>query len=157
DNISVDQIEIVNQRAESELFKRFAREDIDFIAELGPEMIRTLINAQGELEDSYTDNYVLYRGHPQRYELNFNPVNAYQFNLNDALTVIRDFRMDQYVGLMGESVVRIVDSLGTVPAEYVSTRVAQFDTVRNVINVSFNGNHIAGDFLLNIVQSAKDV
>lgn len=157
DNISIDQIEVVNQRAESEIFKRFAREEIDFIAELGPEMIRTLINEQGELEESYTDNYVLYRGHPQRYDLNFNPTNAYQFNLNDALTVIRNFSMDEYVGLMGGSVVRVVDSLSVAPTEFVSLRVAQFDTVRNVINVSFNGNQVAGDFLLNIVQSAKDV
>lgn len=157
DNISVDQIEVVNQRAESELFKRFAREEIDFIAELGPEMIRTLINDQGELEESYNDNYVLYRGHPQRYDLNFNPTNAYQFNLNDALTLFRDFSMDEYTGLMGSSVVRVVDSLGRAPADFESVRVARFDTVRNVINVSFNGNQIAGDFLLNIVQSAKDI
>jgi hypothetical protein len=156
DNISVDQIEVVNQRAESELFKRFAREEIDFIAELGPEMIRTLINERGSLEESYADNYELYRGHPQRYDLNFNPRNAYLFNMNDALSLIRGFNVDEYVQLMGSSVVQIVDSVKMVPPDFVSMKAAQFDTSRNVVNVSFNGNQVAGDFLLNIVQSARD-
>jgi len=157
DNIRIDQIEVVNQRAESELFKRFAREEIDFIAELGPEMIRTLINDQGNLEESYTENYQLYRGQPQRYELNFNPRNAYLFNLNDALTIVRDFNIDEYVQLMGTNVVRVADSIKRVPEEYSSIRVARFDTSRNVVNVSYDGNQIAGDFLLNVMQAAQNV
>jgi ABC-type transport system substrate-binding protein len=157
DKISIDQIEVVNQRAESELFKRFAREEIDFIAELGPEMIRTLINDQGNLEESYTASYELYRGHPQRYDLNFNPQNAYLFNINDALSVIKEFNVEEYVRLMGTNVVRVVNPLMHTPDGFTSMRVARFDTVRNVVNVSYNGNQIAGDFLLNVVQSARNI
>lgn len=157
ESISIDQIEVVNQRAESELFKRFAREEIDFIAELGPEMIRTLINDQGSLEEAYSDNYELYRGHPQRYDLNYNPSNAYLFELNDALSIIRDFSIDTYVQLMGSNVVREVDLLTRVPDAFTSLKVARFDTTRNVVNVSYDGNQIAGDFLLNVVQAAQNV
>jgi len=157
ENISIDQIEVVNQRAESELFKRFARQEIDYIAELGPEMIRTLINEQGSLEEAYTDNYELYRGHPQRYDLNFNPSNAYQFEMNDALSIIRDFSVETYVQRMGSNVVREVDLLLRVPDAFTSLRVARFDTTRNVVNVSYDGNQIAGDFLLNVVQAAQNV
>jgi hypothetical protein len=157
DNIHIDQIEVVNQRAESELFKRFAREEIDFIAELGPDMIRTLINDQGSLEESYAGTYELYRGHPQRYDLNFNPRNAYLFDLDDALTLIRSFNVDQYVDMMGSSVTRVVYFVGFAPADFTSMRVANFDTSRNVVNVSFNGNQIAGDFLLQVVQAARNV
>ncbi len=157
ESISVDQIEVVNQRAESELFKRFAREEIDFIAELGPEMIRTLVNDEGSLEESYAENFELYRCHPQRFDLNFNPRNAYLFELNDALSLIRAFDVDQYVQMMGTSVVTVIDSVRVAPSDFTSMRVARFDTSRNVVNVSFNGNQIAGDFLLNVVQAARDV
>jgi ABC-type transport system substrate-binding protein len=157
DRVRIDQIEVVNQRAEAELFKRFAREEIDFIAELGPEMIRTLINEQGSLEEAYTSTYELYKGHPQRFELNFNTSNAYLFNVNDALTLIRDFNVDTYVQQMGTNVVRVVEPLLRTPDEFVSHKLARFDTSRNVVNVSYTGNQIAGDFLLNVVQAAQKV
>jgi hypothetical protein len=157
DNIRIDQIEVVNQRAESELFKRFAREEIDFIAELGPDMIRTLINDEGGLEQSYTDNYELYRGHPQRYDLNFNPRNAYLFDVNDALSVLREFSIDGYVQLMGSNVVQVAEPLRGLPDGFTSLKVARFDTVRNVVNISYDGNQIAGDFLLSLIQASRNI
>jgi hypothetical protein len=77
--------------------------------------------------------------------------------MNDALSIIRDFSIDTYVQLMGSNVVREVDLLTRVPDAFISLKVARFDTTRNVVNVSYDGNQIAGDFLLNVVQAAQKV
>jgi len=155
--IGIDRIEVINQRVESELFKRFAREEIDFIAELGPQMMRTLINNSGTLEQSYTNSYQLLQGDPQRYEFYFNNRNAYLFSRDDALYLIRNFDPNSYRELMGTHTVQIIDSLPQPPEGFVSERLAQLDTVRNVVNVSYNGNLVAGDFLLNLVQHTRQV
>lgn len=153
----IDRIEVINQRVESELFKRFAREEIDFIAELGPQMMRTLINSSGTLEQSYTNSYDLIQSDPQRYEFYFNNRNAYLFSREDALYLIRDFDPSSYRELMGIHTVQIIDTLSKPPVGFVSERLAQLDTVRNVVNVSYNGNLVAGDFLLNLVQHTRQI
>ena len=157
DSLRIDRVEVVNHRGEAELFKRFARQDIDFIAELGPDMIRTLINDNGDLEEAYTPDYVLYRGHPQPYELHFNPINAYLFDRKDALSVLRDFSIQRYTEQMGSKIVRQITLEGPFDTQGATDRLARFDTLRNMINLSYDGNHISGDFLLNIVQSSRNI
>src|SRR5690606_23061256 len=124
DDTGIDRIEVVNQRVESELFKRFAREEIDFIAELGPQMMRTLINDSGILEQSYTNSYELLQGNPLRYEFYFNNRNAYLFSKDDALYLIRNFDPNSYRDLMGTQTVQIIDTLPKPPEGFVSERLA---------------------------------
>ncbi len=156
ETILIDQIEIVKESSETELFKRLARNDLDFIAELGPQMMRSLIDENGKLEASYTQNFKLYEGANQRYQFFYNPRNAYQFSNLDTRYLFRNFTFEQYSSLMRAPVVHMVREMEAAPYDFVSQRLAQFDTSRSVINVSFNGNLVAGDFLLQLTQSTKE-
>jgi len=157
ETILIDQIEIVKESSETELFKKFARNDLDFIAELGPQMMRSLIDENGKLEASYTQNFKLYEGASQRYEFYYNPLNAYQFSLLDTKFLFKNFTSAQYSAQMSAPVVQIMSAMETFPPDFISQKLAQFDTSRSVINVSFNGNFVAGDFLLQLTQSTKEI
>jgi hypothetical protein len=58
---------------------------------------------------------------------------------------------------MRAPVIQKVREMEAAPYDFVSQRLAQFDTSRSVINVSFNGNLVAGDFLLQLTQSTKEI
>lgn len=146
---TADRIEVVNQRLESELFKKFAREEIDFIAELGPEMVRTLLTENGQLEPNYAQNYALVEQRAQEYSLFFNKENAYGFTREDVLYLLRSVNLNQYAEQMGVAA-QILNTIPEMPQDYYAVRVVNFDTTAHVLNMGYNGNLIAGDFLLNL-------
>lgn len=151
----VNQVEIINLRNETELFKRFAREEVDYIAELGPQMIRSLINKEGVLEQGYQQQFQLYKGSNQFFTLYFNTNNAYLFSKDDGLHLLKSYDPNAYVTYMANPSVSIVKNDITKPAGPPSYKYAQFDSTKQVINLSYNGNLISGDFLLHFSTSLR--
>jgi ABC-type transport system substrate-binding protein len=153
--LMVNQIEVINLRNETELFKRFAREEVDYIAELGPQMIRSLVNKDGVLEQGYQQQYELYKGSKQFFSLYFNANNAYLFSKNDGLHLLKSYDPQTYVTFMANPSVSLVKNEITKPAGPPSYKFAQFDSTKQVINLSYNGNLISGDFLLHLSTSLR--
>jgi len=151
----IDQIDVITIRNESELFKRFAREQVDYIAELGPQMIRSLVNKEGVLEQGYQQQYDLYTGSEQYFTLYFNNNNAYLFSKDDGLQLLKSYDPNSYVTFMANPSVKIAHNYLTKPTSQPSYKMAQFDSSKQVINVSYNGNLISGDFLLHLSSSIK--
>lgn len=146
----IDQIQVIHVKNEAELFKRFAKDEVDYIAELGPQMIRSLINSEGNLEQGYQQQYQLYKGSERLFTLFFNNNNAYLFTKEDGLHLLKTYDPYAYTTFMVNPSVRIVKNHITKPVLPPSSKLAQFDSKKQVINLSYNGNLISGDFLLHL-------
>lgn len=72
--IQINRVDIVPIASESELFKAMSAGNIYLIPQLGPQLMKELINDDGELSSSYAERYTLQNSDGQiEYVLRYNP------------------------------------------------------------------------------------
>lgn len=91
-NPRINRIEFVYQQRESQLFQDFARRNIDWLPEVGPETKRVGITTEGELAQGYHENYALTTS-GTRY-INFYLNETRRVNMNWLRTRLSEFEPD---------------------------------------------------------------
>jgi ABC-type transport system substrate-binding protein len=85
---SISRIEIVSIEDESLIYRRLATGTISFIPELGPELIRGLVNEDGNLSDGFSDRYRLIQNGQKLFQIAYNPGNRFDVTLEQASSVL---------------------------------------------------------------------
>lgn len=85
----LDRLEIINNGNETDVYKRFVTGKIQFIPELGPLMIKSVITDSATLQAGFEGNYQLAvkQGH-DFIDLAFNPGNYQSLDRHDALSLL---------------------------------------------------------------------
>ncbi|MEX0684482.1 MAG: ABC transporter substrate-binding protein [Balneolales bacterium] len=90
-----DRIEILSVNDEQTIFNQFVRGNLDAIMELGPQMIRNVVNENNEIVPAYRDQYELVTiNHYEPYIVRYNPDNRYGINQGHAATLANMINID---------------------------------------------------------------
>lgn len=100
----INRIDFTSYESESEIFQNFARQNLDWIPELGPQIQRQVVNQDGELAGSYSGQFRLIEQPASRIteiylneksdqnsealKSRLNNVNAEQFTLNGSIEIV---------------------------------------------------------------------
>lgn len=91
-------VEFLNIANETEVFRQLALGNINVIMELGPSMIRSLINSDNELEVSYREQYELVTiNHKEPYVVRYNPNNRLGLGSRHASSLARSLPVDSLI------------------------------------------------------------
>lgn len=103
----LDRIKIVNINNETKLYQEFVTGNIQYIPEMGPDMIHTLIGPNGTLKSTMQSKYDLMNPGSESVQLNFNPMNRYGITFRDALSFLNDFHFDDFANWLGKTSVKL--------------------------------------------------
>jgi len=113
----LNRVDVIIQQNEPELFQSFVKGEIDWITEMGPQLIEGVLNSSGRLKSSYEPDYNLHQSAGGlNYKLKYNPGSYYP---------------RRYAMAMG----RLVDSTFTIypEANFVSISLLQSNSDSSVL------------------------
>ncbi|MEX0778580.1 MAG: ABC transporter substrate-binding protein [Balneolales bacterium] len=98
----LSRIEVLNTSNETNLFSKLALGQLNIIMELGPQMVRSLVNANNELNSSYRNQYELgVVDHDEPYIIQYNPNNIYNLDSGHASALAHSLAFDSLKAAYG--------------------------------------------------------
>lgn len=106
---TLDEVDIVNIKKESVLYRELASGNIQYVPELGPDMIHLLVDQDGTLKSSFANLFKLKNSNSSnQYILKFNPDNRYNISRDDAAYLTDQFNFQQYANWLGARAVSLI-------------------------------------------------
>ena len=105
---TLDEVDVVNIKNETELYRALAGNDLQYIPELGPDMIHMLIDQDGKLKSSFSSLFRLQQSDGMnQYILKFNPDNRYNISRDDAVYLTGLFNFKHYEQWLGNQTINL--------------------------------------------------
>lgn len=105
----LERVEILNHQDETHIFRHLVLGRIDIIMEMGPQMIRTLVNSDNELETSYREQFKLgVINHEDPYIIQYNPNNRYGLGAGHASTLVNTLSFESLRSDVGNPSLQVI-------------------------------------------------
>ncbi|TNE74517.1 hypothetical protein EP331_01650 [bacterium] len=161
-NISTEikrkRIEFYFFKNEVSLYKKFFKEEIDIVPELGPQLSASLLDANGKLEIAYQDKFELYNTTSKTpYTLWFNTANRYGLKAGDAAFLISKNTIDNEFA-SSKAIVSNNYVLKDAPnADAALLSIFKKPDAKQRLVLAYNGDALSFELLKNVYQSiSKD-
>ena len=132
-----NRIDIYTITNESELFQKFARQELDLIPEIGIQTVQSVADSSGTIITAYADRYRLYHGNGSR-KLSVYLNTESDYDLNPVKNLWDETLPDRYFNVPGLQVrfntVQYDTTEGTGPLEFYLTTYTQDYLSRNILN-----------------------
>ncbi|HKJ47373.1 MAG TPA: ABC transporter substrate-binding protein [Balneolales bacterium] len=104
----LNQIRILNIQNETTLYKSFVTGDVQYIPEMGPQMMHSLFETGGQLNPTVQSKYTVYNPGNELIQMNYNPGNRYGITHNDALTILSQYPFNSFSNWFGKNSVNLI-------------------------------------------------
>ncbi|MFU8812657.1 MAG: ABC transporter substrate-binding protein [Balneolaceae bacterium] len=155
---TINRLNLVHYERESDLFQRFARNEIDWIPELGPETAQLIASEQLTLNPSYEGTYELMR-HPGQYRVLLFATNpAAEANLEALSVLLQDLSAETF-NMRGRAEISLPSPQNGSAANPDSVYYAPFTTTHatRVLLTAIQNRHLLPESALRLVDTRAPI
>lgn len=104
----LNEIDVSNIKNEATLYRALVSGKIQYVPELGPQIIHQVVDQKGNLKKYFEKFFSLYQtGGINQYRLHYNPGNRYGISVNEAAYLTNMFPFNKYAEWLGTNTIKL--------------------------------------------------